>query len=124
MYCTCLAVPLAARSLRPLPVSLRSFSPAAVGVLLVRSRRRLHRLWAGSKIPPPGNGACNILRHHLLRHVHRLGASGGKRVLIAQIKLTRIYTQKYVKISQNGRAYYFKGIKLRRLISKISTGCS
>ena len=27
--------------------------------------------------------------------------------------------QKYVKIRQNGRAYYFKGIKLRRLIAKV-----
>lgn len=33
----------------------------------------------------------------------------------------RIYTQKYVKMSQNGRAYYFKGIKLCRLIAKINT---
>jgi hypothetical protein len=34
---------------------------------------------------------------------------------------TRIYTQKYVKMDQNGRAYYFKGIKLCRLIAKINT---
>jgi len=34
---------------------------------------------------------------------------------------TRIYTQKYVKIRQNGCAYYFKGIKFRRLITKINT---
>jgi hypothetical protein len=30
---------------------------------------------------------------------------------------TRIYTQPYVKIRQNGRAYYFKGTKLCRLIA-------
>ena len=30
---------------------------------------------------------------------------------------TQTYTQKYVKIRQNGRAYYFKGIKL---IAKIN----
>ena len=34
---------------------------------------------------------------------------------------TRIYTQKYVKIRQNGCAYYFQGIKLCRLIAKINT---
>ena len=33
---------------------------------------------------------------------------------------TRIYAQKYIKIRQNGRAYYFKGIKLCRLIAKIN----
>ena len=56
------------------PVFPRSFSPAAaVGVLVARSRRRLHRLWAGSKIRLPVHA---ILRHHLLRHVHHLGAFG------------------------------------------------
>jgi len=34
---------------------------------------------------------------------------------------TRICTQKYVEMGQNGLAYYFKGIKLRRLITKINT---
>jgi len=43
-----------------------------------------------------------------------------KSVLIAQIKLRGIYTHKYVKICQNGRAYYFKGIKLCCLIAKIN----
>jgi hypothetical protein len=40
----------------------------------------------------------------------------------------RIYIQKYVKIGRNGRTYYFKGIKLRHLITKdqhaLSTGCA
>jgi hypothetical protein len=47
----------------------RSFSPTTtIGVPVVRSRRRLHRLWAGSKSPLPGDGLCTILRHRLLRH--------------------------------------------------------
>ena len=40
---------------------------------------------------------------------------------------TQIYTQKYVKIRRNGRAYYFKSIKLCRLTTKVntlSTGCA
>ena len=76
MYCTCLAFPLAARSLRPLSFPRSFSSAAAVGVPGARSRRCLHRLWAGSKIPLPGDGLCTILRHHLLRHAHHLGASG------------------------------------------------
>ena len=76
MYCTCLAVPLAAQSLRPLSFPRSFSSGAAVGVPVARSRRCLHRLWAGSKIPLPGDGLCTILRHHLLRHAHHLGASG------------------------------------------------
>ena len=41
-------------------------------------------------------------------------------MLIAQIKLARIYTQKYVKYVKMV-VYYFKGIKLRRLIAKINS---
>ena len=44
-------------------------------------------------------------------------------MLIAQIKLARIYTQKYVKYVKMV-VYYFKGIKLRRLIAKINTPVS
>ena len=33
----------------------------------------------------------------------------------------QIYTQKYVKIRQDGRAHYFESIKLCRLIAKINT---
>ena len=79
------------------PVFLRSFSPAAaVGVLVERSRRRLHHLWAGSKIPPPGDGPCTILKH-----AHYLGTFGRKRMSIAQIKLRGFIpknTLKYVKM--------------------------